>query len=226
MSSFEVKYEEPPTLPAPIGTSIAIAAAAAEQQALEHQAAAEQLLVQHHHDVAVGIQQQHQQHQQAAIIQYDEHGVPIGEEDPNVDYGAVKHLRTSAESEQQQAAAQLSHAEKNLQKAQRKYEEAKANNAKAIGKISSINSQFRTQIMEEGLRQQSRWNNMYHKLLEWKEGHNGDTTVPCDAKTATDEIKKLNRWVVNQRSAYKYWCNGDKKHIKDHRVDALNKVRS
>ena len=61
------------------------------------------------------------------------------------------------------------------------------------------------------------------KLVEWKEAHNGDTTVPCDAKSS-EEIKKMNRWVINQRTAYKYFMNGDKKHIKDHRIDALNKV--
>ena len=64
---------------------------------------------------------------------------------------------------------------------------------------------------------------MYYRLVEWKEEHDGDTTVPCDGKS-TEEIRKLNRWVINQRSAYKYFMNGDKKHIKDHRIDALNKV--
>ena len=39
-----------------------------------------------------------------------------------------------------------------------------------------------------------------------------------------EDAKKLNRWVINQRTAYKYFVNGDKKHIKEYRVDALNKA--
>jgi len=61
-------------------------------------------------------------------------------------------------------------------------------------------------------------------LILWKESHAGDTCVNYDAKKDDEETKRLNRWVITQRSAYKYWNNGDKKHIKDHRIDALNKV--
>ena len=65
---------------------------------------------------------------------------------------------------------------------------------------------------------------MYGKLVVWKSRTGGDTTVPCGENDGED-VRKLNRWVVNQRTAYKYFRNGDRKHIKDHRIDALNKVR-
>ena len=64
---------------------------------------------------------------------------------------------------------------------------------------------------------------MYYKLITWKENNNGDVLVPVD-KDSDEDTKKLSRWVINQRSAYKYFQNGDTKHIKDHRIDALNKV--
>jgi len=64
---------------------------------------------------------------------------------------------------------------------------------------------------------------MYYKLLQWKENHDGDVLVGVD-KDSDEDTKKLSRWVINQRSAYKYFMNGDTKHIKDHRIDALNKV--
>lgn len=79
--------------------------------------------------------------------------------------------------------------------------------------------------MEEGLRESNRWNDMYHKLLAWKENNNGDVLVAVD-KDSDEDTKKLSRWVINQRSSYKYFMNGDTKHIKDHRIDALNKVCS
>ena len=142
----------------------------------------------------------------------------------NMDYGSIKHLMSNAELTVQQTAAQLTHAENALLTAQSNHEAAKLSHESSLQRLDSIKLQFRSQIMDEGLRQPCRWNEMYSKLLDWKAQHGGDTIVPCDAKNSTDEVKKLNRWVVNQRSAYKYFCNGDKKHIKDYRVDALNKV--
>lgn len=77
--------------------------------------------------------------------------------------------------------------------------------------------------MEDGLKESNRWNEMYYKLLQWKENHDGDVLVGVD-KDSDEDTKKLSRWVINQRSAYKYFMNGDTKHIKDHRIGALNKV--
>ena len=150
--------------------------------------------------------------------------VAVAQQSHNMDYGSIKHLMSNAELTVQQTAAQLTHAENALLTAQSNHESAKAAHESSLQRLDSIKLQFRSQIMDEGLRQPCRWNEMYAKLVDWKAMNNGDTIVPCDAKNSTDEIKKLNRWVVNQRSAYKYFCNGDKKHIKDYRVDALNKV--
>ena len=92
-------------------------------------------------------------------------------------------------------------------------------------KLENVKSQFREQIMQAGLRESNRWNEMYYKLLEWKEENDGDMIVSVN-KNSDEETKKLSRWVINQRSSYKYFMNGDTKHIKDHRIDALNKVCS
>jgi len=140
-----------------------------------------------------------------------------------MDYGTVKHLLSEAEIQQQQAEANLQRAAAALHEAQLRHAAAKAAHDEAGQKVGRLKSKFRDQIMDEGLRQTCRWNDMYYKLVEWKEAHDGDTTVPCDAKSDED-VRKLNRWVINQRTAYKYFNNGDKKHIKDHRIDALNKI--
>lgn len=64
---------------------------------------------------------------------------------------------------------------------------------------------------------------MFQRLLQYKED-NGDTLV-LTSKDSPADVKKLAKWVQNQRVHYKYFMNGDKKHIKEYRVDALNRVR-
>jgi len=64
---------------------------------------------------------------------------------------------------------------------------------------------------------------MYHQLVEYKRVHGGDTLV-LTTKDSPADIKKLAKWVQNQRVHYKYWMNGDKKHIKEHRIEALNRI--
>lgn len=65
---------------------------------------------------------------------------------------------------------------------------------------------------------------MYKKLLLYKEEHNGDTCV-LTTKDSSAEIKKLAKWVQNQRVQYKYYMNGDTRcFVKEHRIDALNRV--
>jgi len=159
----------------------------------------------HHHQAHL-VQEAHQHHHPETL-----------------DYGTVKHLLSEAELQQQQQQLNLASTESTLLAAQSQHDAAKAVYDESALKVERLKSQFRDQIMDEGLRQSCRWNDMYYKLVEWKEGHNGDTTVPCDPKSSED-VKKLNRWVINQRTGYKYFMNGDKKHIKDHRIDALNKV--
>lgn len=64
---------------------------------------------------------------------------------------------------------------------------------------------------------------MYQHLLDYKQAH-GDVLV-LTSKDSSPDVKKLSKWVQNQRVHYKYHMNGDTKHIKKHRIDALNKVR-
>ena len=66
------------------------------------------------------------------------------------------------------------------------------------------------------------WNVMFKKLLDYREEH-GNTLVPHSNKT-NPELNSLGRFVGNQRVFYKYYINGDKKHIKKYRIDALNRI--
>ena len=77
--------------------------------------------------------------------------------------------------------------------------------------------------VEADLQRNCAWNKMYKQLIEYKE-KNGDVLV-LTSKDSSTEIKKLAKWVQNQRVHYKYHMNGDTKHIKAHRIDALNQVR-
>lgn len=139
-------------------------------------------------------------------------------------YSTIKHHLAEAELHQQQSLVHLTTATSILQAAQSQHDMAKSVYDESVAKVENLKLRYRQQIMEEQLQQPCRWNVMYRKLIEWKESHDGDTTVPCDTKCSSSEIIKLNRWVVIQRTSYKYFMNGDTKHIKDYRVDALNKV--
>ena len=87
------------------------------------------------------------------------------------------------------------------------------------------------------------WNTMFHKLVAFKDkyGHcelSQDKCIGKETKTnerrrkpfvtqddkEDPEFQKLARWVGNQFVFYKYFQNGDKKHIKGHRIEALNKL--
>ena len=135
----------------------------------------------------------------------------------------IKALVTRSEHEVSIAKDALKATERGIEEAYERNRIAKATHDGLVVKLSNLKAQFREQIMEDGLKESNRWNEMYFKLLQWKESHDGDVLVPVD-KDSTDDTKKLSRWVINQRSAYKYFMNGDTKHIKDHRIDALNKV--
>ena len=37
------------------------------------------------------------------------------------------------------------------------------------------------------------WHCQYHKLVQWKEDHNGDTLVQT-SKDSSDDVKKLAKW--------------------------------
>jgi hypothetical protein len=81
------------------------------------------------------------------------------------------------------------------------------------------------QFVGADLQRNSSWNSMYQQLLDYKLAHNGDVLV-LTSKDSLPDVKKLSKWVQNQRVHYKYYMNGDTKHIKKHRIDALNKVRA
>jgi len=80
------------------------------------------------------------------------------------------------------------------------------------------------QFVGADLQRNSSWNSMYQQLLDYKLANNGDVLV-LTSKDSLPDVKKLSKWVQNQRVHYKYYMNGDTKHIKKHRIDALNKVR-
>eukprot|EP00584_Thalassiosira_punctigera_P017751 CAMPEP_0172558202 /NCGR_PEP_ID=MMETSP1067-20121228/77769_1 /TAXON_ID=265564 ORGANISM="Thalassiosira punctigera, Strain Tpunct2005C2" /NCGR_SAMPLE_ID=MMETSP1067 /ASSEMBLY_ACC=CAM_ASM_000444 /LENGTH=288 /DNA_ID=CAMNT_0013347503 /DNA_START=157 /DNA_END=1023 /DNA_ORIENTATION=- len=63
---------------------------------------------------------------------------------------------------------------------------------------------------------------MYRKLLRYKE-ECGDVLV-LTTKDSPSDVKKIAKWVQNQRVHYKYFTNGDTKHIKEHRIEALNRI--
>ena len=142
---------------------------------------------------------------------------------PSLPLQEIKALVNAAEHEVHIAKDALKATEKAIEEAHERNRIAKATHDALINKLKNVKAQFREQIMEEGLRESNRWNDMYKKLLVWKENNNGDVLVAVD-KDSDEDTKKLSRWVINQRSSYKYFMNGDTKHIKDHRIDALNKV--
>lgn len=86
-----------------------------------------------------------------------------------------------------------------------------------------LHARAKAHFVEADLQRNCSWNNMFQRLLQYKED-NGDTLV-LTSKDSPADVKKLAKWVQNQRVHYKYFMNGDKKHIKEYRVDALNRVR-
>ncbi|KAL3768636.1 hypothetical protein ACHAW5_004331 [Stephanodiscus triporus] len=140
------------------------------------------------------------------------------------DLGAIGRLLSDAESARLRARSDLAVAESALRAAGDRHAEAVAAHDDAVAAVEDLRSRYRRRMSDDALRRNCRWNDMYRRLLEWREAHDGDTTVPCDADSGP-EVVRLNRWVINQRTSYKYYLNGDKKHIKEHRIDALDKVR-
>eukprot|EP00574_Skeletonema_japonicum_P000284 CAMPEP_0201738740 /NCGR_PEP_ID=MMETSP0593-20130828/45410_1 /ASSEMBLY_ACC=CAM_ASM_000672 /TAXON_ID=267983 /ORGANISM="Skeletonema japonicum, Strain CCMP2506" /LENGTH=562 /DNA_ID=CAMNT_0048232967 /DNA_START=150 /DNA_END=1838 /DNA_ORIENTATION=- len=135
----------------------------------------------------------------------------------------IKALVTTSEHEVQIAKDAVKATERGIEEAYERNRIARANHDGLVIKLANLKAQFKERIMEDGLKEFNGWNEMYYKLLQWKESHDGDVLVPVD-KDSDEDAKKLSRWVINQRSAYKYFINGDTKHIKDHRIDALNKI--
>jgi hypothetical protein len=78
------------------------------------------------------------------------------------------------------------------------------------------------QFVDADLQRNGSWNAMYRRLIKYRD-ERGEVLV-LQSKDSTPDIKKLSKWVQNQRVHYKYYTNGDTKHIKKHRIDALKKV--
>ena len=116
------------------------------------------------------------------------------------------------------AEDKLNQAQADFQDARRRLEEAEARfNAATVQHADA-----KERLLDGALRQPSPWNDMYRKLLQYKEEH-GNCLVPMGRDSSEDE-KKLGKWVQNQRVHYKYFMNGDRKHIKEHRIEALNRI--
>ena len=113
------------------------------------------------------------------------------------------------------AKKELDAAEANVEYVQRQLIKATERHTRAL-----------EQYIDADLARNSSWNIMYSQLVEYKRTHDGDVLVLTSSSntTITPEIKKLSKWVQNQRVHYKYYINGDTKHIKKHRIDALNKI--
>lgn len=77
--------------------------------------------------------------------------------------------------------------------------------------------------LKNNIKGNSPWNTMYNKLVLHKEEFDGDMLV-LTTKDSSADLKKLAKWVQNQRVHYKYYMNGDTKFIKEDRIVALNKI--
>jgi hypothetical protein len=102
------------------------------------------------------------------------------------------------------AKKELDAAEANVEYAQRQLIKATERQTRAL-----------EQYIDADLARNSSWNIMYSQLVQYKRTHDGDVLVLTTSNT-TPEIKKLSKWVQNQRVHYKYYINGDTKHIKKH----------
>lgn len=130
------------------------------------------------------------------------------DKDPKVQLEAAETSLAQAEDRQAQYEQQIVQLQEQLAKAQSSLKEAQ----------SEVSSQ-KEAVLQLQLLQPSSWNDSYRKLLAYKEKH-GNTNVPHKYK----EDPSLGRFVGNQRVFYKYYQNGDTKHLKAHRIDALNRI--
>ena len=113
-----------------------------------------------------------------------------------------------------------------LKQAQEEYEQAVAENSHASKSLIDANSK----LANIDLKMPGQWNTMYHKLVAFKHEH-GHCNVAQDRSLRSRDMrdedndrKALGRWVGNQRVFYKYYLNGDTRHIKPHRIAALNEI--
>jgi len=82
----------------------------------------------------------------------------------------------------EQAKSDLEDAKEELEAAQSRYNDATSRYNDAMQRF-----------IQADLSRACRWNQMYHKLVEWKEDNNGDTIVKT-SKDSSDDVKKLAKW--------------------------------
>jgi len=115
--------------------------------------------------------------------------------------------------------AELNQAQANFDQVELQYIAAK--NARDLA--AERHRRSKEEFMERQLCRPGRWNDNYRKLLKWKEEHDGDTMVTC-TKDSPEDVKKLNTWVLRNRCYYRYYNNGDKRHIKEYQIYGLTKI--
>jgi len=160
-------------------------------------------------------------------------------------YEAAQAAFKSAEEAKQNTAARLELARaaveassvENQQSSQDTYDQALSEDQELAIQLSLAQQEF----IELDLQVPGQWNLMYGKLVTYKEkyGHCKVSQDRCfgketktsqkrrksdDFNDADPDLQILARWVGNQRVFYKYFQNGDTKHIKAHRIDALKSL--
>jgi len=162
---------------------------------------------------------------------------PISSTNPQ--YRAALKSVEAADMKKEQTGRHLEEAKLRLKQAQEVYDFALKENSKAITAIVKADRELK----ELDLLLPGQWNSMYNKLVQYKNkyGHCEVSQDGCFGKVLKTnqkrkkpvieeddrdhpDFQKLARWVGNQRVFYKYFQNGDTKHIKKHRIEALNRL--
>ena len=142
------------------------------------------------------------------------------------DYNIAQEEVKKARDEKIKAELNLITKRDNLKRAQEEYNMALLEDSSAEKLVQEANAK----LSSVDLQMPGQWNTMYHKLVEFKKRH-GHCNVAQDRSLRKRDMqdedndrKALGRWVGNQRVFHKYYLNGDKRYIKPHRIDALNKL--
>jgi len=161
--------------------------------------------------------------------------VEITAKDPQ--YLLAQEVVQSAQEMKQKTKERHKEAEVALKRAQEVHDEALSEDK--ISDVKLVQAQQAFNVFD--LKIPGQWNSMYNKLVAYKEkyGHCNVSQDKCfgkEKKTAHRRGKPadydnedpgfqaLARWVGNQRVFYKYFQNGDTKHIKAHRIIALESL--
>jgi hypothetical protein len=136
-------------------------------------------------------------------------------EGQQVDAETAKQNSTEAEESLERVQSTKIEHEVHLKELERQVAECRAQISKCEGQMFH----HKERCLKRQLQMPCKWNTMFELLLEYKQNQ-GDTLVPHAYK----DNRALGRFVGNQRVFYKYYQNGDTKHIKAHRIDVLNRI--